>query len=225
MNRKQNKRKRLAWAKKYKDWTAEDWKKVLWTDESKFEVFGNKRRSYVRRGVGERMSPNCIRPTVKHGGGSVMIWGCFGGNSVGDLIKIDTIMDKKLYHKILQFNAFPSGKKIIGRNFVFQQDNDPKHTSKYCKDYIIKKEQRRELQFMDWPAQSPDCNPIELLWDHLDMKIRETHITSAKHLWTVLNDSWKMISSETLLKLQERMPRVCAAVIKAKGGYFEESKI
>lgn len=70
---KQNKVKRLQWAKKHKNWSINQWKKVLFTDESKFEIFGGKRRQYVRRQVGERMKEQCVVPTVKHGGGSVMV--------------------------------------------------------------------------------------------------------------------------------------------------------
>ena len=65
---------------KHRQWTTENWK-VLWTDESKFEIFGSSRRVFVRRQVGERMVPQCMTPTVKHGGGSVMIWGSFAGSS------------------------------------------------------------------------------------------------------------------------------------------------
>uniref|UniRef100_A0A096MAI3 Transposase Tc1-like domain-containing protein n=1 Tax=Poecilia formosa TaxID=48698 RepID=A0A096MAI3_POEFO len=49
--------------------------------------------------------------------------------------------------------------------------------------------------------------------------------TSAKHLWELLQDYWKTISGDYLLKLIKRMTRVCEAVIKAKGGYFEEPRI
>ncbi|CAK9804896.1 Transposable element Tc1 transposase [Anthophora quadrimaculata] len=69
----QNKKKRLQWAKLYKDYTAEDWEKVLWTDESKFEVFGTKRRVHMRRKETEKFIPDCIVPTVQHGCQSVMV--------------------------------------------------------------------------------------------------------------------------------------------------------
>ena len=77
-----NKRKRLSWAQKHRHWTEEDWKKVLWTDESKFEVFGSHRRIFVRRRTSEKMLEECLTPSVKHGGGNVMVWGCFGAGKV-----------------------------------------------------------------------------------------------------------------------------------------------
>jgi len=49
-----------------------------------------------------------------------MVWGCFAGEKVGNLVKIEGIMDQRKYHSILQFHAFPCGKKIVDRGFVFQ---------------------------------------------------------------------------------------------------------
>lgn len=223
--RSRNKVKRLNWAKLHKDWTIEQWQKVLFTDESKFEIFGGKRRKYVRRLVGERMIEQAIVPTVKHGGGSVIVWGCFAGEKVGDLKRIEGIMDKKMYHGILQRHAFPCGKRLVGRGFVFQQDNDPKHSSKLCKKYIAAKVRQNELSYMEWPPQSPDCNPIELLWDELDRNVRTKQPANKNQLWMHLQTCWQEMTPEKLTKLVARMPRICAAVIKAKGGYFEESKI
>lgn len=98
---------------KHKDWTVEQWySKVLFTDESKFEIFSGQRRQYVRRLVGERI--------VEHGGGSVIVWGWFAGDKVGGLVQVEGIVDKKLYHNILQWRE-------KNRGFVFQQSNDPEH--------------------------------------------------------------------------------------------------
>lgn len=73
--------KRLKWPQQQKDWTLEDWEKVLWTGDSKFELWGSKQRMFVRQTLSELMSENCIVPTVKHdgGGAAVMVWGCFRG--------------------------------------------------------------------------------------------------------------------------------------------------
>lgn len=61
-----------------------------------------------------------------------MVWGCFAGNCVGDIVKIDGILKKERYKEILRNNAIPSGLRIVEEKFVFQQDNDPKHTAKLC---------------------------------------------------------------------------------------------
>lgn len=117
----------------------------------------------MRRRVGERYDPKCITPTVKHGGGSVMVWGELSHDVVGALVKIDGIMKKERYHSILKNSTIPSGIGLIGYSFAFQQDKDPKHTSLLCRNYWESKENEGVLQFMEWPPQSPDINPIDLL--------------------------------------------------------------
>ena len=47
-------------------------------------------------------------PTVKHGGGSIMVWGCFAGHKIGDLIRVCGIMKKEQYREILENHAVPS---------------------------------------------------------------------------------------------------------------------
>lgn len=87
------------------------------------------------------------------------------------------------------------------------------------------KEKQKELKYMNWPPQSPDLNPMELLWDELDKNVRKMRPMNQNQLWEFLQVSWTKISALTLKKLIERMPRICTAVLKAKGAYFEESKI
>ena len=127
--RKANKTKRLKFAKKHKNWSPIQWEKLLWSDESKFEIFGTKRRQYVRRRLGGELKVCCLQPTIKHGGGSIQVWGCISAEGVGDLVRVDGIMTAQRYKQILIHHAVPSGRRLIGENFIFQHDNDPKHTA------------------------------------------------------------------------------------------------
>lgn len=106
-----NKKKRMQWTLTHCDWSEEDYRKVLWSDESKFEIFDSKRIIFVRRFAEEKMMPQCVVPTVKHGGGFVMVWGCFSGYGTGNQVQIKGIMKKKQYKVILEKNAIPSGLK------------------------------------------------------------------------------------------------------------------
>ena len=100
-------------------------------------------------------------PTVKHGGGSIMVWGCFAGHKIGDLIRVRGIMKKEQYREILENHAVPSAHQmVVQRQPVFMQDNDPKHKSKLCTNYLYQLVQEKTLNLMDWPVQSPDLNPI-----------------------------------------------------------------
>ena len=84
--------KRLECAINHKDWTEQDWEKVLWTDESPYTLFPEKRRVYIRRRAGEELLPECVQSTVKHGGGKIQVWGCFSASGVGNFKRIEGIV-------------------------------------------------------------------------------------------------------------------------------------
>ena len=215
---------RLAWAYEHYDWKMEDWNQVLWTDESKFELFNSKRRKYVRMKANEAPTNETTQKTVKHGGGNVMIWGCFGNGQVGNIKRIQSTMDQHVYHSILTHHAIPSGRRIFGDgNWIFQQDNDPKHTSKKCSRYLENKVRTKKIkEVMDWPAQSPDLNPIELLWDEMDRSLKDFKPSNKDELYEKLVEVWRNVSAKTLEKLVARMPYLCLSVIVAEGGHFDE---
>src|SRR4029434_9723594 len=93
-----------------------------------------------------------------------MVWGAISASGTGDFVKMYGIMDKKVYHNILVRHGVPSGSHRIGLGFIFQKDNDPKHSSHYCRNYLRQKEYAGTLKMMDWPTQSTDLNPIEQIW-------------------------------------------------------------
>ena len=107
----------------------------------------------------------------------------------------------------------PSGQRLIGANFLLQQDNDPKHTSKLRKNYLGKMHSASILSVMEWPAQSPDLNPIELLWEQLDRMVRKKCPSSQFNLWEVNQEAWGEISSYYLNTVTARMPNVQSIVL------------
>lgn len=164
-------------------------------------------------------------PTVKHGGGNVMVWGCFCAAGVGDLVEVSGKINKEQYRQIILNHAEISGFRLMGAGFQLQQDNDPKHTAKDTTFLLNKKVHQGMFKWMDWPSQSPDFNPIELLWDELDRKVRTDPPTSKADLLKKLKKHWSEITPECIAKLLRRMPKFCEAVVQQKGGYIDESKI
>jgi hypothetical protein len=132
------------------------------------------------------MLEECLMPSVKHGGGNVVVWGSFGGGKVGYLYRVKGILKKEGYHSILQRHVIPCGRCLIGDYFLLQQDNDLKYSSKLRTNYSGKKQSAGILSIMEWPAQSPDLNPIELLWEQLD---RKKCPSSQSNLWDVLQEA------------------------------------
>ncbi len=86
-----------------------------------------------------------------------MVWGCFSYHGVGLLVFIDGIMDPVKYVNILSNNLEDSARLMGLENYTFQQDNDPKHTSRLAKNYF----EDKSIDLLPWPPQSPDLNPIE----------------------------------------------------------------
>uniref|UniRef100_A0A8R1HID5 Uncharacterized protein n=1 Tax=Caenorhabditis japonica TaxID=281687 RepID=A0A8R1HID5_CAEJA len=123
--------------------SALEWNKVLWSDESKYLMIGTGEIIHVRRPVDKRYDPKYQVPTVEHCGGNVMVWGCFHANGVGPLIRITEIMNRYMYKDILEKEMLPYGRFQMGRGWLFQQDNDPKHTSHFVKDWFA---QRRTFE-------------------------------------------------------------------------------
>ena len=74
-----------------------DWFKVLWSDETKIEVFGANHTRGVWREDGTAYDPKNTIPTVKHGGGSIMLWGCFSAKGLCHLVRIHGKMDSTAY--------------------------------------------------------------------------------------------------------------------------------
>ena len=83
---------RLKWAQERVYWSLTGWHKIIWSDESKFNLFGSDGRIYVRRRVGEEYLPQCVQQTVKFGGGSVMVWGCISCDGIGPIVIFKKIL-------------------------------------------------------------------------------------------------------------------------------------
>ena len=199
-----NKAKRLNYAPKHRSWGADKWQQVLWTDESQVEIFGCRRRQFVRRRAGERYNNECLQATVKHGGGSLQVWGCIFANGVGDLVRINGILNAEKYRQILIHHAIPSGRRMIGTKFILQQDNDPKHTANVIKNYLQRKEEQEVLEVMVWPPQSPDLNIIESVWDYMkrqkDFEKAYIHIPSVVSSPRCLEQPTSRVPSITVCK-------------------------
>ena len=208
-----NRKARLQWAKHHPQWTPQKWSTVLFSDEKKFNRLGSDGRVYVRRRIGEALLPNCLRGTVKGGGGSLMAWACFSACGTGPVHRIHGIMNQHVYRQIMEDVMLPHAEENMPLRWWFQQDNDPKHTARSVGRWF--REERVPL--LPWPSQSPDLNPIENLWNMVDATVKAASPATVNELEAVLHQAWTSIPRSTCARLVASMPRRCAAVIKSKG--------
>lgn len=215
--------RRIQWAKEHQAWSIEQWKRVLWSDETKISVFQNDGPQHVWRRVGEADAPECTVATTKHPL-SVMIWGCMAASGVGRLFVVEKTVNADVYIKnILEGRMLPSARDLFpsqgvhasnSPTFVFQQDNAPCHTARLCKEWFKK----NKIDVLDWPGNSPDLNPIENLWSTLKRLVANERPSSKRTLIEAILKSWNhAVDATSLQNLVASMPRRCAAVIKAKG--------
>ena len=74
---------------------------------------------------------------------------------------------------------------------------------------------------MTWPPKSPDLNPIEMVLDEFDRRVKE----SSQEVLNMCGNSFKTVGKAFQVKLVERMPRLYKADLKEKRGYFEDAQI
>ena len=190
------------------------WNHVLWSDEMKINLFGSDSFKHVWRRPGEEYKDECVIPTVKHGGGNVIVWGCMSAAGIEELYFIERNMNSNMYCEILQQSMIPSLQKQ-GSRAVFQHDNDPKHISKTTTALL----NMLRVKVMDWPSMSPDLNPIEHLWGILKRKVDVCKVSNICQLRNVVMEDWKSIPVATCEALVNSMPRRVKAVLDNDGGH------
>ena len=208
---------RLKWCKERKDWSLADWENVIWSDESPFTLFAEGGRLWIHRRVGEEYRKECIMPTVKFGGGKLMVWGCFSVHGVGDLYRIHGKVNAMRYREILKHHMAKKY-RAMGKDVIFQHDNAPCHTAKKVKNYLS----RAGFRVLPWPSQSPDLNPIENLWALIkhDLYYKAPKASSLDELFEIIKGIWESFPLELIRKLVHSMPRRINAVIRNNGGHI-----
>jgi DNA-binding Lrp family transcriptional regulator len=207
-----NKRKRLAWCLARRHWTKEQWEQFLWTDESPFVLrFKAKRRVWRRHN--ERYKMECVSNTLKHDV-NINVWACFSAHGVGSIRLVEGILDQYLYMEILENEMLPSAENLFGNGeWTFQQDNDPKHTAINTRNWFI----THEVPLSEWPAQSPDLNPIENLWSIVDQRCAKRAPNNSRELFKIIESEWYRLEPDLLKHLVHSMPRRIEACIAAEG--------
>uniref|UniRef100_A0A667ZNY4 Transposase Tc1-like domain-containing protein n=1 Tax=Myripristis murdjan TaxID=586833 RepID=A0A667ZNY4_9TELE len=206
---------RLRWCQQHVHWNLNMWRNVMFSDESRFCLRHLDRRVKAWRRRGERYADCCTDRVTSFGGVSVMVWGGISLTGKTRLVIIGGNLNAETYRdEILQPVAIPY-LHSLGPNSVLLDDNARPHRAGFIRDYL----QSLAVERMEWPASSPDLNPIERLWDQLGRAVRArvTNTTTLADLRQMLVEEWDAIPQQCVSRLVTSMRRRCQAVVAVFG--------
>lgn len=190
-----HKAKRIEWARNKIGWD-EKWKNIVFSDEKKFNLDGPDGFACYWHDLRKDEVVFSKRHT---GGGSLMIWGAFSFYGKASLRIITTTMDQYVYQEVLSDHLLPFLDDIpllAARDAVFMQDNARIHTACSTIEWL----KNNQIQVMDWPAYSPDLNPIENVWGILARRVyvNGKQFDTIPELKSAVIDAWDKLTSEDL---------------------------
>ena len=189
-----------------------DWSKIVWSDEKKFNLDGPDGIRYYWHDL--RKEPKTFSKR-QFGGGSLMIWGAFVNGIIFDLHIMNGNYDSVKYTDMLGDCLDP----FMQPDWIFMQDNASIHRSKHTQKWL----NDRKIQVLEWPANSPDLNPIENLWGVLTRAVyaNERQFATKKELEDEILKQWDLIREDTLISLVKSLPNRIIDVISRKGSNTE----
>lgn len=200
---------RLQWCRAHSTWNLTDWSRIVFSDESRFELSPDDQRRRVWRRPGQRWDTHLtvVRHTARQPG--VMVWGAISFDSRTPLVVIrDTLTARRYVDEILRPVVLPFLSRTPG--LTFQQDNARPHTARLSTDCL------RASPTLPWPARSPDLSPIEHVWALMSRRLRPS--LDRADLTRQLESVWQAIPQEDIRQLYESMPSRITACIRARGG-------
>jgi len=215
----EHKRARYEFALAHQDWTVNQWKQVVFSDETVITSNQLDSRHLVWTKDVDPLDPRLIVESVQGGGAKIMVWGCISWYGVHDLVLLEGSVNAEGYIGVLEANLLPIRQQYFGRSsFIFQQDGARIHTANATMEFL----NDQNIEVLEWPPHSPDMNIIEHVWRYLKIKLYKLQPSAnVKELWSkvseVMEDMWDEEMTESVQNLFESMPRRMTAVIRVRG--------
>ena len=212
-----HRRARLEWANRHGRWSRAQWRDVLFTDESSFCVNHSNGNVRVWRRQNERYKDCCVKEVKPGRGGSLMVWAGISDTSKTDLITIEGHINAEQYiQEVLEPVIVPRAADH-GDGFILMDDNATPHRARITQEYL----EAEGVHRMQWPACSPDLNPIEHAWNYLGRALsrRLRGGERLQDIREILIEEWNNIPQQYIQKLIRSMRRRCQAVIDSQGGH------
>ncbi len=173
------KRRRLLWARRHLGWTITQWKRVLRSDESVFQVFLGGMDTVCSGPKKKRIIQIVYQQQVQKPG-SVMVWGCVRALGKGNLHFCDGTINAEKYIEILEHNMLPSRRHLSRDVHAYFNKTMQNHILHTLQVLAV----RKRVRVLDWPACSPHLSPVENVWRSLKRKMRQRRPRTVAHLKT-----------------------------------------
>ncbi|GFT68067.1 transposable element Tcb1 transposase [Trichonephila clavipes] len=201
---------RLDFCRPRATWSVTDWRRVIFSDESRFSLSADDHRTRVWRRTGQRSNPAFIVERHTAISQSVTVWGAISWDTRSSLVVLQgTLTARRYVDDILTPIVLPMLSSRPGA--IYQQDNARPHTARLSQQCL------QGYDVLPWPARSPDLSPIEHVWDALGRQLQPSRDTG--ELTAQMQRLWKDLPRGVISDLIESMPRRISACIAARGGF------
>ena len=182
---------------------------VLWTDECSVQLEWNRLVTYRKRG-----QPILYGMRPKHPP-KVHVWAGISRRGATAVVVFTGTMNATRYSRILEAALVPFLEKVYPDGHRYMQDNDPKHTSRYAKEWY----QNNHINWWKTPASSPDLNPIENVWHAMKEYLRSDYKPhNISELKAGIKSFWRTMDPDTCLRYIGHLKKVIPKVIQENGG-------
>ncbi|GFY09721.1 transposable element Tcb1 transposase [Trichonephila clavipes] len=213
-----HRRDRREWATEHVYWRRNEWSNVLFSDESHFSVHPDNRRIFIWRDRGSRNNPAFVRESVRFGGGGVLVYGGISIDGHTDLyiIRDGPLTARRYRDEILRPIVVPYA-AAIRDYFILMDDNCGPHRANLGENFLFEE----GIVRMEWPACSPDMNPIEHVWDALGRRVagRQPPPQTLQELERALLEEWNRILQLVINILIDSMPQRCSTLLAVRGNH------
>ncbi|GFX23469.1 transposable element Tcb2 transposase [Trichonephila clavipes] len=209
---------RREWAKEHVNWRRNEWSNFLFSDESRFSVHPDNRRIFIWRDRGSRNNPAFVHESIRFGGGGVLVYGGVSIDGRADLyiIRDGPLTARRYRDEILRPIVVPYA-AAIGDDFILMDDNCRPHCANLVEDFFFEK----GIVQKEWPACSPDMNPVEHVWDALGRRVagRQPPPQTLQELERALKEEWDRIPQLVINSLIPSLPQRGSTLLAVRGNH------